>query len=271
LTTQETADPLRILELRGAYNVRDIGGYPTQDGRRTRWRVVLRSDSLDRLTRADRRILLETGIHTIVDLRREREVSDNPNVFAASVEPRYLNVSLLPSRRPEDQPAPEVAGAAESVAPTAEEPEKPRSYPKLEELYRQIVDERQEQLGEVLSALAEPGALPGLVHCTAGKDRTGIVVALLLTLAGVDRATIAEDFAITGPRIAGGFTRRLRKTIVARKLDWKRYRQVMDSSPQLIVDLLDYIDEKYEGTEPFLRTCGLSAAQIDRLREALVE
>src|SRR5262245_36563109 len=93
MLTHET--PTRHLELEGTYNVRDTGGYATVDGRVTRWRILLRGDSLHRLTPAGQDELVAKGLRTVIDLRHDTELARAPNVFAASDRVRYINISLL--------------------------------------------------------------------------------------------------------------------------------------------------------------------------------
>lgn len=118
----------RHLPLEGAYNIRDIGGYPTPDGTTTGWRTFLRADSLHKLTPAAQQELIDYGLRTVVDLRFDHECSTAPNVFAASDEVAYVKISLLAD-----------------AAPNAER----RMLPDLESIYRYILDERQAVLKQV--------------------------------------------------------------------------------------------------------------------------
>lgn len=244
----------RVLSLEGAYNVRDLGGYPIEDGGRTRWRTVLRSDSLHCLTLEAQETLIGLGLRTVIDLRYERELVECPNVFAQSGSVRYLNVPLL-------------AGSAAEPATRAAD-----TSPSLAGVYRRIVDERQDALRTVLAALVEPGALPALIHCTAGKDRTGVIVALLLRLAGVAPQVIAEDYAATEGLLAGAFMVDLRRRTEARGVDWETYQKLLICPPELMLGLLQHVDETYDGVEPYLRrVVGLAPKVVDTLRAALVE
>jgi 3',5'-cyclic-AMP phosphodiesterase len=243
----------RVLPLAGTYNLRDLGGYPTEDGRTTRWRTLFRSDALHRLSADAQAELLGLGLRTVIDLRHERELADCPNVFAASQAVRYVNVPLLSGRSAVPDNAPSW------VTPT------------LSEIYRTIVDQCGPRLAAVFAALTEPGALPGLVHCTAGKDRTGVIVALALRLAGVPAETVAADYAVTEGQIAGEFIAEHRQAVEARGVEWASYQGLMACQPELMLDLLAYIDSTYDGVEPYLMQVGLSVTQLDALRTVLVE
>lgn len=246
------AAPARHLPLDGTYNVRDVGGYQTRDGRTIRWRTLLRADSLHRLTEDGQAHLLEAGLRTIVDLRRDEELATAPNVFAASDRVRYLQVSLSPI----------------PIAPNAEGGFDADSLPRT---YRAIVDSRHAELRQILGTLAAPGGLPALVHCTAGKDRTGVVVALLLALAGVDHAAIAEDYALTATYLTEGFFADARARAQAAGRDWLLYQHLLGCPAELMLATLTDLDERYGGVEAYLRLIGLTDQELEALRTALTD
>jgi protein-tyrosine phosphatase len=159
------------------YNVRDVGGYRTVDGRTLRWGALVRADNLGRLTEAGRAALAAYGVRTVVDLRRGSELATAAHPYTESSDPAYVNVDL-------DASVPELL----ALLPT--------------EYYGRVLDVRAASLAEAVAAFAS--AVPGgvLFHCQSGKDRTGIVVALLLALAGVPRATIVADYVLTDECLA---------------------------------------------------------------------
>jgi protein-tyrosine phosphatase len=246
--TVASAEPQRHLTLAGTYNVRDVGGYATADGRRTRWRTLLRADSLHRLGPEGQRALLDLGLRTVVDLRRPNEVSRAPNVLAATPELRYLQVSL-----------------------NTDAPEERTQLPTLPEIYRGILERAGEQIATIIGTLSAPGALPALVHCHAGKDRTGLVIALMLGVAGVPADLIAADYALSEAQLAGEFTDRARRHALAEGHDWEGYRQLLLSPAAYMLDILAYLDEAHGGVAGYLRAAGLSEEQLAALREALTE
>ena len=180
--TEELA-PRRHLDLDGTYNLRDIGGYVTSDGSVTRWKTLLRSDSLHRLPSASQAALIGYGLRTVIDLRRTYEVDEAPNVFADSLDVRYYRHNLTGDRTP-----------ADTTTSAATEEKGSRM---LVENYTRYLDLRRAQFVETLATLAAPGALPALVHCAVGKDRTGTITALVLGIARVPAETIAEDYALS--------------------------------------------------------------------------
>ena len=239
--------PSRHLQLEGTYNVRDVGGYVTTDGRITRWRRLLRADGMHRLTAEAQRTLLDDGLRTIVDLRRPREAEQQPNVFATATTLRYRHMPLYQV----------VVGD--------------RDERSLDEIYRWIVDECQPQIAAVIALLTEPDALPGLVHCTAGKDRTGVIIALLLGAVGVPVETIVADYALSAEHLGSGFVEEMRLRITAAGLDWAQYERLMISPAEFMHDLLAHLDTQYGGVQSYLRTIGIDDEQLAVLRTNLTE
>lgn len=239
----------QLLELPGTYNLRHVGGYTTADGYQTRSFALFRSDSLHLLTAEGQAALLDYGLCTIIDLRREAELEIEPNVLAAHSGIRYLHLPLYNSWRdimPEGGP--------------------PRS---LLHLYQLIVDGCHETMGRVLCAAASPHSLPLLVHCKVGKDRTGLVIALLLAAAGVPREIIAEDYAHSGHNLQP-LMPELMAAAQRDGLNLERYALLLQSPAQTMLDLLAYLDETYGSVETYLDTIGFEADCRATLREQLL-
>ncbi len=236
---QATARPLqRHLPLDGTRNVRDIGGYPAAGGRRTRWRTLLRSDELVSLPGHARRALEDLGVRQVIDLRWPEELVRAPNVFHGSSTVRYRHVPLL-----EDDPTPHAGLAG---------------------MYRHVLDERAPQLAEVFRALLPDDGLPAVVGCAAGKDRTGVVVALLLDVAGVPHDVIVEDYALSAGFFAAPVTR-------MDPDDWRHPPLQVDSPPEFMISTLEHLGRRHGGSRALLRRQGLSDADLDRLAERLTE
>lgn len=242
-----TSEYSRHLPLVGTYNVRDIGGYRTRDGRSIRWRTFFRADSLHRLPPEAQARLLDHGVRTVIDLRRTDELTVAPNVFASTTGVTYRHLSLLP-----------------------ELPPTPGELRSLVDTYRQMLDERQEQIRGVLEHLAAPGGLPGLVHCTAGKDRTGVLTALVLGLAGVPEETIIQDYALSATYLGAPFIAEVRQRALARGYIWEQFAPLVDSPPEHMEATLQHLYDRYGGIASYVRIIGLSAGQITALQEALV-
>jgi protein-tyrosine phosphatase len=228
----------RHLPLPGTRNVRDVGGYPARGGRRTRWRTLLRSDQLDRLTADGQAALLRAGLRQVIDLRWPDELDRSPSVFRDSPTVRYRSVPLLA-----DDPTPHLGLAG---------------------MYRHVFDARGAQLAEVARALLEPGGLPAVIGCAAGKDRTGVTVALLLDLAGVDRATIVDDYTLSAFHFANPVAH-------VEPDDWRAGSPVVDCPPELIEEALEHLDRRHGGSRALLRRQGLGEEELDALVERLTE
>ncbi len=164
-------NPARHLPLDGTRNVRDVGGYATTSGRMTRWRTLLRSDELTRIPVHARQELLDLGLRQVIDLRWPEELERSPNVFVESSDVRYTSVPLLA-----DDPTP---------------------HDGLAGMYLHVFDARAPQLADVARALLAVDGVPAIIGCAAGKDRTGVSIALLLDLVGVPTEVIVEDYAMS--------------------------------------------------------------------------
>ena len=188
----------RLVGLNGTRNLRDLGGYPTVDGRQTRWRKLYRSECLDLLDEAGQTWLIDAGLRTIVDLREDEEVAERPNVFAASQRVRYRRIPFWNQPLPAD------------------------FDPDLSNGYVRELDMCGERLCAVFTALLEPDGLPALIHCAAGKDRTGIAIGLLLDLAGVTREAIAQDYALSAACLGPEYIAEGRTWVAKIGRDWER-------------------------------------------------
>lgn len=236
----------RWITLEGATNVRDLGGHTT-DSAMTRWGSLFRADNLHRLTAADQERLLAAGVRVVIDLRHHDEVQNAPNVLAAHPGVDYRHIPLF-------QNPPSASGA---------------SLPDLPTIYRYMVNECQPGFGAALAAIAEADGGGVLFHCTAGKDRTGILAALLLRLAGVAPEAVAAEYALTTEAMA-----RLRPAILEqvrqRGGSVEATERMLSSEAPDMLGLLAYVDERYGDVEGYLKAIGLSEAQIERLRARLV-
>lgn len=238
---------VRHLALEGAYNIRDIGGYATKDGHTTRWRTFLRADALHRLTPSSQQFLIDYGVRTMIDLRHDDELAAAPNVFGGSSWVTYHHVSLF-------------AGASPSG--NRDMP------PDLEAIYRYVLDHRQAALNAVFRTITAD-AFPVLVHCTAGKDRTGLITALLLDLAGVHPATIAQDYGLTTYYAADLFAE-LRTQAAATGRDMALFERYLEAKPEAMFNTLAYLGQAYGGAADYLRHIGLAKMQINELRQVLI-
>ncbi len=248
--------PTRHLDIGGAYNVRDLGGYPAMNGRRTRWKTFIRAASLHGLPRESQDALIDYGIRTVIDLRRTHELEEKPNVFAGSSAIAYLHQNLIG-----DEP---LAGTDDSVE-TGEAAER------ILRSYSSWIDHCQPQIRRTLSTLADPASRPAMFHCAGGKDRTAVISALLLGIAGVPADVIAEDYALTARYLVERyFAEQVPPGLPTDDYTWVDYQREF-CPPEAMLKVLDHVDERYGGVEPYARTIGLTDGQIDGIRAALVE
>ncbi|MFE8585675.1 tyrosine-protein phosphatase [Sphingomonas sp. NCPPB 2930] len=179
----------RVLPLQGGRNFRDLGGYRTADGRMVKWGLLYRSGQMHDLTPADYVTLQRLGIRTVCDFRDTRERAGEPTLWPAGRKPKVLSDDYALDMSGMMLPGDPSTWTHEQVvaAMTA-------TYPKLLDQFR----------GQYARMFAEllAGDVPLAFHCTAGKDRTGVAAALLLTALGVPRATIVEDYLLSNQHMA---------------------------------------------------------------------
>jgi protein-tyrosine phosphatase len=281
------------LELEGAVNVRDVGGLPTVDGRRTRPGVLIRADNLQDLTTGDVALLVEqVGLRTVVDLRSHGEAHlAGPTPLEATAV-RTRRFSLIPEwdGTAKDSTAAdrvdveravqqaildddEVSEMVEQALPTLSDfsarAERRRDPTDLAEHYVGYVVQAGANLGSALQVLADPDSGPTLVHCAAGKDRTGVVVALALSLVGVTRDAVVADYLRSAER-ADLILQRLQAT--------EAYGPsladvpVADITPRAasMEGFLDWVDREYGGPHGLAMSLGLDEEAVARLGVRLV-
>ena len=236
----EEACPLNIPLL---LNARDLGGYPTVDGARTRWRSLLRSDDLAQLTPAGIRALADYGVDTVVDLRWAEEIAESPHPLARNdTQIRYEHVSLL-TRTSDEWRA--------------------RSHDNAKEQWKcAMLEHVRDDLRQVLRVIASssPGAL--LFHCVAGKDRTGLIAALLLALADVEPEAIAYDYALSARNLREPYLRRYADSDPEKILEYIRCPE------EGVHNMLSYLAAA-GGVRAYLQEIGLSDEELERLRARL--
>ena len=237
----------RQLPIEGTHNFRDVGGYSTDDGGVTRWRTLFRSDSLHALTDAGLKAVEDLGLATAIDLRYERELDYLPSVLAGHPRIAYRNRPIGPAAAPFGEPA--------------------TTY---DELNVYFLDRCQPFVATILGDLADARAYPALLSCHAGRDRTGLIVALLLSLAGVPREHVVADYALSGIREAR-LLAEYRELGTPDGLDALTVAAFLECRPETMELTLDHLDRRYGGAEGYVREIGLSDDAIAAIRTAVVE
>lgn len=255
----------RILALKGGQNFREIGGYPTLDGRRLRRGLLWRSARLDELTADDVEVIRSLGIATIADLRRSSERRLSPTHEAIITNTRVLSWDGTGGHRePPEKLFRQGAEPAEYVDAVLE-------------LYRIIAEDHVQHLHDLYKAIAD-GGTPTLIHCAAGKDRTGIAVGLLLDLIGIDRRYVMADYAKTQDLLDWD---RLKHSAAAgtgvsgnwlERLDPVALEILSRADPRYLAATFADLEKRYGSTMNFAADrLGIGQTVVDRLREYLLE
>jgi protein-tyrosine phosphatase len=242
------SETTRALAWDACLNVRDLGGLTTRDGRRVRRGALVRSDQLCRLSDGGRAALLAHGVRTVIDLRNAAEAQRDPD---PTLHEQGVDYRLIPQQ--DDQ----LWQQPEWVARTRAERD------------ALVLDQRGEHITAMARAVAS--AAPGgvLIHCLAGKDRTGIAVALLLGLVGVSEADIAADYALSEMSLAA----ELKVALAAAPDEEERARIVRsyDARPETMLATLAHLQTRHGGAKAYLTRAGLSDADIDRISARLLD
>ena len=265
-------EPRRHLEMDGAINVRDLGGYPTSDGRTVRWKTLLRADNVGGLPAESQAALVEYGVRTVIDLQRESELEGSPHVFAASPLVTYYHQPMVGDETPEG-----MAASSEMASAWLQRMDELEGPARKTATYCMRLDTRRPQIGKTLSILATPGTLPALFHCAAGKDRAGIMAALVLGIAGVPNDTIAEDYALSSyyrwrASLAERDVHEPYEGAPPESFDAEAYGPYRDdTTPEVMLGVIRYLEQRYGGIEGYVLDAGVTQEEIAALRGAVVE
>jgi protein-tyrosine phosphatase len=240
------------LQFEGGFNFRDLGEFKTSDGKTTKPAVFIRCGNHDKLTESAQEQLLQYGVTTIIDLRTVWECENFPSVFVNSTKLQYKNLPLLPDSFDTD---PEFRAKADS-------------FPHLYEVYRLYIDKCQPQIAAIFQAIAESHAATAF-HCYVGKDRTGIIAALLLSLVGVSDESIASDYAETNAHITH-LVSEWYENVIKENRDLAKFKRDSQAVPETILETLAYIRENYGSISEYLLCCGLTPAQLEQIRNRFI-
>jgi protein-tyrosine phosphatase len=253
------------IELTGATNFRSLGGLPAADGRRIRPHALMRADRLSRLTDDEWRALARIGLATVCDLRSEGERAEHPNSIPPHLAVREINCEVRNDLRAD--PALVALIAAEPSARGAERV--------MIEIYRRFPQHMGGTLRVIVERLLGGGA-PLLVHCSAGKDRTGFVVAMLLTALDVPDDLIRADYLASRAWPGSALHRASLRALLGRYVPVDEIEPVVDT----VLDVRDaYLDAALESLAADFGTirryleaaAGLDAARLELLRTRLLE
>lgn len=233
----------------GTFNFRDVGGLPAQNGA-VRGGVLYRSDGLHRLGDAGRAALSDLGVGIVIDLRDENEAAFMPDDLG-DLEVEVLRLPVF-----------EGSGASQGAGGVS-----------LEALYERIVTQHASVVVAALREISTAGDRAVLVHCTAGKDRTGIVVALALLAVGVDRESVVIDYASTEANLAGEWLDEMVAMAVRYGVpDTPELRTLMGGSPRDAIEgVIEIIERDHGSVREYLLAFGLSLAELGSLENLLID
>jgi len=236
-----------IIKLEGCYNFRDLGGLPCGNGGFTRKGKFYRADSLYGLTKGDIDTVRSLVIRCVIDLRFENETGSKPNPLRGREGFDYYNISLLDGVYSNDYK---------------------NAFPEsMADMYVGMVEEAKGQMTDIFRTIYKHRNDGIVFHCTAGKDRTGVVAALLLSLAGVRPQIIIDNYAVTYELIKEVTDKQMEK---ARLAGFTIPISAMLSEPENMEIFLAHIKNNYGSAYEYMEQLGLSREEIDGLISALV-
>lgn len=255
----------------GLHNFRDVGSLPVKGGAVTRARVLYRSEALATLTDRGRDQFAATPISTVVDFRTPAERTSAPNRLPAQRSYSAVELSILEGAMAD---LAKRMMSSEGPADPAVLEQAMASLPTLDELYLTMVRHGAEHFARVARLVAagtgDNDAV--LIHCTAGKDRTGVAVALVLEAVGVERDAVVADYAQSEHNLAGAWADAMLQAIAALGVPLTPELRTLATAtpPEVMVSLLTWLDEQHGGAAAYLASGGFGDDELGQLRERLV-
>lgn len=248
------SDPRRLIALQNVHNFRDLGGYPTISGKQTKWRTLFRADGLYRLDDGDLSQVGKLQLRTVIDLRTDRERSERGVFPIQKMDLNAHHFSILDVTW-SDGPMPVINDEVEFLVWG----------------YREMLEIGSARFAEALDLLSQENVLPAVFHCAAGKDRTGVLAALLLAILGVSDEVICADYGLTKE----GMDRSVAWAKVHMPDLAMRYSEIppafLASDPKAMQIILADLQAKHGSVSNYVRHIGVTAEMTDRLRRALLE
>jgi protein-tyrosine phosphatase len=232
----------RFLGVDGMPNLRDVGGYPLTSGGSTRWGVLYRAGAPGLLTPVGYQRFTTLGLRSIIDLREQTEIDHLPTPPSVA---QLHHIPLFRTRI-----------AIEHIED-------------LLSVYRVTLRDCGDSFAAVVNLLGQPDAFPALVHCSAGKDRTGMVVAIILSALGVAAELVAEDYGRTAEIFTGEYRERLLAQSAVIGVDQQRIALMSGSPPAVMRAFCDKLTQEYGGAAAYLTQHGAKSQALQGLRRAL--
>ena len=230
------------LILETTYNTRELGGLPIDNKRQVKWGVLLRSDDVSKLSKKDQEELKAYGMDTVIDLRTPKEREATGYVLGEDLEIAKHYISLMISD--------DVADITKSGTNIT-----------LGDFYCEMLDECQPLIKEIFEVFSNPQNKGILFHCAAGKDRTGVVAALLLKTLGVLDSDVIANYEVTYSHLS------VNPEIIIPK----EQQHLLYSNRSNMVRFLEKLTKDYGTVENYLKTCGLSQEEIESIQNKYIE
>ncbi len=250
------------IELDGADNVRDLGGLPLRNGGRTRPGVLVRSDGLDALSEDDVRVLVdEVGLRHVIDLRSVGERADRGRGRLGATAVTYTELEVIDDAVMDERRRERFAALETGSDPAVV----------MAQGYAQLLEMGSAAFTTALHRLTDGAVgVPAVVHCSAGKDRTGVLVALLLDAVGVQRESIVADYAATQARMPA---------VMSRLQGAGRFQQLATELPAFVLAadagtmrwLLDHLDRGWGGAAGWFVDHGAGSSTLEAWRDRFIE
>jgi protein-tyrosine phosphatase len=243
----------RVLTWDGCLNVRDLGGLPTVDGGSTRFGAVVRADSIRRLSDSGWEALVEYGVRRIVDLRFDSELAaDPPRELPLEV----VHSSVLPEADSDDWAEIDAIGDAAPDATTAHK-----------NVYLEFLERFPQAFARAIEAVAHAPEGPVVIHCVSGKDRTGLVAALLLRLANVSIGEVAADYALSAERLTSFSSRWIEEA--SSEEERLRRERISETPAAAMVGVLEELEARHGGVRGYLSAAGMGKEVSELIRRRL--
>jgi protein-tyrosine phosphatase len=242
----------RLVPFEGVLNFRDLGGYESEDGRRTRWGRLFRSDAMHDLTEDDLVVFRGLGIAAVVDLRSVSEVERTGRGLLALEAQKFVNVPVLSNYEIHE---PREIAFDEDY---------------LSRRYLQYLDVGAPAFVRVIEEMTIADNYPLVFNCFLGKDRTGVLAALVLSCLGVERLTVVEDYALTDARVAFIVEKLRRDPVQSDTID-QTDPVLLAAREATMTSFLAEVDERFGGPVAWARRAGVSSDSIERLHDLLLD
>jgi protein-tyrosine phosphatase len=250
----------RLVPLAGTLNFRDLGGYPAADGRRVRWGMLYRSDALATTTEADRDYLVALGVRVVHDFRYAAERASAPNLLPEGMVCHSWAIGGDAVERPD------IVELMRTHGPEM------FSIDAMIRMYHVMLADHATTFGSLFTHLVADDALPAIFHCTAGKDRTGIAAALLLSVLGVPDAIVLDDYELSTHYRLERRVAELHPKLEAVGVDLETVRHYLGAPREVLAAALAWIRAEHPTVEDYLTTrAGVARDVPDRLRALLLD